>query len=66
MLPDETAETLVEDPGYGLTMKDAKTLVTLDDGDRLDYYLDVVQILRQHMPEDLQSSSKIGKVAANW
>ncbi|KAJ9665244.1 hypothetical protein H2201_004718 [Coniosporium apollinis] len=66
MLPDETADMLVEDPAYGLTMKDAKTLVALDDGDRLDYYLDVVQILRQQLPSDLQSSSKFAKVAANW
>lgn len=35
-LPDKIVAELVEE--HGLTMKDAKTLVELDDGDRLDYF----------------------------
>ncbi|KAL8832968.1 MAG: hypothetical protein Q9170_004604 [Blastenia crenularia] len=35
-LPDENVQDLVKH--YGLTIKDAKTLVDLEDGDRLDYF----------------------------
>ncbi|KAL8727324.1 MAG: hypothetical protein Q9181_005747 [Wetmoreana brouardii] len=35
-LPDDTINDLVEN--HGLTLKDAKTLVALEDGERLDYY----------------------------
>lgn len=65
-LPDETVGTLVEDARFGLTIKDAKTLVGLDTGDRLDYYFDVVEILNQKTTAEEQSSMKLGKAAGNW
>lgn len=65
-LPDETVKTLVEDGRYGLTVKDAKTLVGLDTGDRLDYYFDVVEILNQRTTAEERVSMKLGKAAGNW
>ena len=35
-LPDENLEDLVQH--HGLTIKDAKTLIDLEDGERLDYF----------------------------
>lgn len=76
-LPDETLETLTRIP-YHLTMKDAKTLMSLDDGLRLDYYLSVVDCCQnraQSTNADKESSSRsdlalpssvIGKTAGNW
>ncbi|KAL1616548.1 hypothetical protein SLS54_008283 [Diplodia seriata] len=65
-LPDETVDMLVVDPRYGLSMKDAKTLVGLDTGDRLDYYFDVVEELNRQTTADEQASLKLGKAAGNW
>ena len=43
MLPDESIKELVD--VVGLTVKDAKTLVSLDGGERLDYYDEVLDDL---------------------
>ena len=43
MLPDQSIKELVDI--VGLTVKDAKTLVTLDGGERLDYYDEVLDHL---------------------
>lgn len=40
MLPDQSIKELVD--VVGLTIKDAKTLVSLDNGERLDYYDEVL------------------------
>lgn len=58
--------TLVDPKQYGLTPKDAGTLLILDDGDRLEYYFDVVQILRNVFADDSTNLSRVGKVAGNW
>ena len=53
---------------YGLTTKDALTLMTLDNGDRLDYFMGVVQLLKSelvHKEKDI-STSTVGKLAGNW
>ncbi|KAL1634815.1 hypothetical protein SLS58_010558 [Diplodia intermedia] len=65
-LPDETVDMLMVDPRYGLSMKDAKTLVGLDTGDRLDYYFDVVEKLNRQTTAEEQASLKLGKAAGNW
>lgn len=59
-------DMLVDSQNYSLTSKDAQTLLILDDGDRLDYYLDVVQILKATFSEDPASVARVGKVAGNW
>lgn len=50
---------------HGLSQKDAVTLLSLDDGDRLDYFLHVMSCLRGfHLPNDDQAY--LGKIAGNW
>lgn len=66
MLSDDLINMLVTQTEYGLTSKDASTLLILDDGDRLDYYLDVVQILRNTFKDDPTTLARVGKVAGNW
>ncbi|KAK7552559.1 Glutamyl-tRNA amidotransferase subunit B, mitochondrial [Phyllosticta citricarpa] len=65
-LPDQTLHKLVHDPQYGLTIKDAKTLLAFDGGDRLDYYFDVVRQLHEQTTAEEQKTLKLGKVAGNW
>ncbi|KAF2760073.1 hypothetical protein EJ05DRAFT_536258 [Pseudovirgaria hyperparasitica] len=65
-LPDEVLDMLVREP-YGVTVKDAKTLLALDDGERLDYYFDVVHILQETLESEAAGvKGKVGKMAANW
>ncbi|KAI9722861.1 MAG: hypothetical protein M1828_004427 [Chrysothrix sp. TS-e1954] len=66
LLPDESLRMLTEDEEYGLSMVDAKTLVGLDDGDRLEYYLETVDLTRQQLDTDSDAWRKAGKTAANW
>lgn len=66
MLGDDVIGMLVDPKKFGLTSKDAGTLLILDDGDRLDYYLDVVQILRETFKDDAALLPRVGKVAGNW
>ncbi|KAL5389184.1 hypothetical protein DPSP01_002498 [Paraphaeosphaeria sporulosa] len=65
-LSDETVSTLVDGTTYGLTAKDASTLILLDDGDRLDYYFDVVEHLRSTFSKRSEVLTRLGKVAGNW
>ena len=68
-LPDDSVQMLFDK--YQLTTKDSKTLVDLDDGNRLDYFLDVVPLIQQNLQQAPRSGpamppSTIGKAAANW
>nr|C0NV09.2 RecName: Full=Glutamyl-tRNA(Gln) amidotransferase subunit B, mitochondrial; Short=Glu-AdT subunit B; Flags: Precursor [Histoplasma capsulatum G186AR] len=65
VLPDELLQMLVQDPKYGLSTVDAKTLIELDDGQRLEYYQDAVEILITLQP-DLSADFSAGKVVGNW
>ncbi|KAE8352577.1 Glutamyl-tRNA amidotransferase subunit B, mitochondrial [Aspergillus coremiiformis] len=52
---------------YGLSIDDAKPLVELEDGARLEYYQDVVDILRDlQQDQDPKSRGGLGRVAGNW
>ena len=66
MLSDECVSTLVDNEYYGLTSKDASTLLLLDDGDRLDYYFDVVEHLRKTFGDNPDLLARTGKAAGNW
>ncbi|KAF2746988.1 hypothetical protein M011DRAFT_403397 [Sporormia fimetaria CBS 119925] len=66
MLSDDVVRMLTESEKYGLTSKDAGTLLLLDDGDRLDYYMDVVEVLRGSHADESALLSRVGKVAGNW
>ena len=70
-LPDKTIDDLVQ--GNGLTIKDAKTLVDLDGGERLDYFDSVLEALTQNraskMGGDTQAAlpdEKLAVKVANW
>lgn len=64
-LPDATLNHLVQ--RYGLTSKDALTLLSLDDGERLDYFLCVVEHVKALTGnEDDASTSALGKMSGNW
>ena len=62
-LPEDLIRRLVDD--FGITAKDAATLVELDDGERVDYYLDVVdRMLRMH---DFSGQEQpVKRIASNW
>lgn len=60
-LPDQLL-VMLTGPSYGLSIEDARPLIELDDGARLEYYQDVVDFLRA-----LQQENKgLGRTAANW
>ncbi|KAF2115449.1 GatB/GatE catalytic domain-containing protein [Lophiotrema nucula] len=67
---DSIIERLTEGPDFNVTSKDASTLLLLDDGDRLDYYLDVVQkldkMLKSRSIGKPELYSRAGTVAGNW
>ncbi|KAI4703647.1 hypothetical protein J4E89_009869 [Alternaria sp. Ai002NY15] len=65
-LPDVNVDMLANT--YGLTTKDAITLLSMDDGERLEYYLDVIRCLvrqteqhEKHVPLET-----LGKITGNW
>jgi aspartyl-tRNA(Asn)/glutamyl-tRNA(Gln) amidotransferase subunit B len=62
-LPDTMIETLTAQ--YGLTTNDAGTLLSLEDGNRLDYFFDVLSRLQEFdLPEVDQA--QLGRVTGNW
>ncbi|KAF2134418.1 hypothetical protein P153DRAFT_279198 [Dothidotthia symphoricarpi CBS 119687] len=65
-LPDETIDSLVQI--YGLSSKDAGTLISLDDGDRLEYFFNVIGPLAQSSGtvNDADKITRHGKIAGNW
>ena len=63
-LPDVILTALTTDTTHGLTMKDAKTLLSSEDGDRLEYYLDVHA--RLEADSTLDQSERLGRAVGNW
>ena len=63
-LPDEQVRDLVDQ--FGLSVKDAKTLVTLDGGERMDYLFDVISFLRRGSYAPWTRDLQLGRTAANW
>lgn len=52
---------------YGLPVEDAKPLIELEDGARLEYYQDVVDILRDlQQDQDPKARGGLARAAANW
>ena len=62
ILPDEEIEILVEE--FGITKKDALSLVALNDGGRVEYFRNVVDHLLYLNPQ--QDLKATGKLAGNW
>ena len=50
---------------YGLSTKDAGTLLSLDDGDRLDYFFDVMARLRGSQLSGVDKAH-LGRITGNW
>lgn len=66
-VPDRTVLRTMND--FGLTIKDAKTLLFHDDGDRLDYCAETVRIVSEKLlaqGSNVDNPNKTGKLAANW
>ncbi|KAL3477554.1 glutamyl-tRNA amidotransferase subunit B [Aspergillus californicus] len=63
--PDTLIDMLVSSE-YGLPIEDAIPLVELEDGARLEYYQDVVDILRDIKDFDTKTQASLGRVAGNW
>lgn len=64
--PDTLVVQLIG-PEYGLSIEDAKPLIELDDGARLEYYQDVVDILRSlHASQDDKARAALARMAGNW
>jgi len=63
-LPDITVERVQKT--YGLSAKDAKTIVGQDDGDRLEYMEETIQLLGQKLDDSKQDQLKLGKQVGNW
>ena len=70
MLPTEKIQVLVKD--FGISIKDAKTLVSLNDGQRLDYFENVVATMLKQLgkgelrSEELGGKIGIGLLVSNW
>lgn len=63
LLPDQLLTQLTEDPEHGLTMKDAKTLLSFDEGDRVDFYFEVLANLKQRL---IETPPQLGRIVGNW
>ena len=63
-LPEHTVKDLVENSG--LSVKDAKTLVSLDDGDRLEYFDEIRILCREKNLGSVDQLSHIDRTVANW
>ncbi|PWY84530.1 glutamyl-tRNA amidotransferase subunit B [Aspergillus sclerotioniger CBS 115572] len=58
---------LLAGPEYGLPLEDAKPLVELEDGARLEYYQEVVDLLRALQEDQGPKAQKgLARVAGNW
>ncbi|KAK6345150.1 hypothetical protein TWF718_007079 [Orbilia javanica] len=63
-LPDQILRELMNEP-FALTLKDARTMVDLDDGARVDYYKAIYKDLSTR--QDFKPGSKhLGKLIGNW
>lgn len=64
-LPDVLVSQLTAD--YGLPIEDAKPLIELDNGARMEYYQDVVEILHSlHVDQDDKTRAALARLAGNW
>jgi aspartyl-tRNA(Asn)/glutamyl-tRNA(Gln) amidotransferase subunit B len=66
MTPDATLSLLQQSPHQRLNLKDAMTLLNLDDGDRVDYYMDVLDQLRNKGGSQKYLSNQKSGLVGNW
>ena len=72
-LPDRLLDMLIDSEAYGLSVTDAKILLSIDDGERLDYFQEVVDLLVEKSYEEGFTEAKTlevkvshGKLVGNW
>jgi aspartyl-tRNA(Asn)/glutamyl-tRNA(Gln) amidotransferase subunit B len=72
-LPDDHFEILTSpNHSYHLTSKDAKTLINLDDGDRVEYYKNVTGEVRRRLANSAECGDRAqiiantGRTTGNW
>ncbi|KAK6005160.1 hypothetical protein QM012_007939 [Aureobasidium pullulans] len=67
-LPDSTVLRTIDD--FGLSTKDAKTLFSLDDGERLEFCAETIELVQTKLTaqnsDAVQDQAKVGKLVANW
>ncbi|KAK6359643.1 hypothetical protein TWF696_000787 [Orbilia brochopaga] len=63
-LPDQIISELMSEP-FALTLKDARTMVDLDDGARVSYYKSIYDDI-SNRPDAHSSSKHLGKLIGNW
>lgn len=63
-LPDDTVVRLQQD--YGLSLKDAKILSSIDDGERLDFMEETVYLALDKIGQEQTDRTKVGKIVGNW
>lgn len=64
MLPDEEIAILKNE--YGLTTKDAMSLVSLNDGGRVEYFMNVVDKYLLIAPKAKEDLRDVGRLVGNW
>ncbi|KAA8627001.1 Glutamyl-tRNA(Gln) amidotransferase subunit B mitochondrial [Pyrenophora tritici-repentis] len=65
MLPDELEHRLTST--YSLTAKDAMTLLTIDDGERMEYFLATITKLSEEWGDEAsKTKSRLGKMVGDW
>ncbi|KAL6721028.1 hypothetical protein ACLMJK_000128 [Lecanora helva] len=62
-LPEDAVAELVD---QHVTLKDAKTLVSLDDGERLDYFDEVVMLCETELAKLNVQPKALNRTVANW
>ena len=63
-MPDGQIEILVRE--YNVSLKDAKILVSIDDGERLDYFHEVIALLVDSATVRGEAYIEHGRIVANW
>ena len=63
-LPDETVARLQAQ--YGMSLKDAKTLASLDDGDRVEFMQETVELNLARLQAPKMNRVRLGRVTGNW
>ncbi|KAF2234036.1 Glutamyl-tRNA amidotransferase subunit B, mitochondrial [Viridothelium virens] len=65
-LPDDLVMSKLASTPYGLSVLDAIVLVATEDGDRLEYYMELVTQLQGLLSAEEFTKARAGKLAGNW
>ncbi|KAL9088058.1 MAG: hypothetical protein Q9165_006399 [Trypethelium subeluteriae] len=65
-LPDDLIMSKLASIPYEMSVPDALVLVATEDGDRLEYYMELVAQLQGSLPAEEFTKARAGKLAGNW